>query len=358
MRSRPLRVAVVVAAGLLGIEVVAPVLVDLAPGGPSTAAPSAGHATAVAQTLDDLDDAEREVEDLEERLDAATAAYEDVWAQIELAEVELEELRRQERRHERIAAEARRMIGMQARSVYKQGAGSTYEVLLAAEGPQAAVERAAMVSALQSREGVRVEDAIASNLRLEQTRGLVRERERQLQELQADLEARAEELQERLQDAESRAARIRSLVARQRRIARGAQQGIYACIFDSAYRFRDTWGAPRSGGRRHKGTDVFAPMNHPTYAITSGVVQRHSRSPLGGLGLYLRGDDGNVYYYAHLNSIEPAGAVGRRVTAGQLIARNGATGNASPSAPHVHFELHPGGGAAINPYPWLAAACF
>jgi len=194
---------------------------------------------------------------------------------------------------------------------------------------------------------------------LEQTRQLIADRERELDELQARLEAEAQVLQERLSDAVSEARRIRSVVARQRRIDRGAQQGIYACIFDpGTFRFRDTWGAPRSGGRRHKGTDVFAPMNQPVFAFTSGVIIRRSWSRLGGLGLYLRGDEGNVYYYAHLSSVEPRGTPGTYVTAGQLIARNGATGNASRSAPHVHFENHPGGGAAINPYQWLAAACY
>jgi murein DD-endopeptidase MepM/ murein hydrolase activator NlpD len=318
----------------------------------------AGPGTAHGQTLDDLDDAERVVEGIEAELDEATAAYEATWASIELAQEELHDLRRQELQYVRQAEEARRAVNLQVRGVYKLGPGSRIELLMASEGPQVAVERAAMVAALQTREGVRLEEAVSANLQLDQIRGLVQDREASLQVLQEELDAQAAELQDRLQAAEGRATRIRSLVARQRRIDRGPQQGIYACIFDSAYRFRDTWGAPRSGGRRHRGTDVFAPHNHPTYAITSGVIQRHSHSRLGGLGLYLRGDDGNVYYYAHLNSIEPAGAVGNRVTAGQLIARNGSTGNASPSAPHVHFELHPGGGAAINPYPWLAAACF
>ncbi len=313
---------------------------------------------AAAQTLDDLDDAEQVVDDLEAELDAATTAYEEGWAQLEMAREELEELRRQETWLADEADDARQAVGLQARSMYMQGAGTTYEVLLASDGPSLAVERAAMVAALQAREGVRLEDAIASTLALDQVRTLVREREAELERLQEDLEADAEVLQDRLAAAEAEATQIRSLVSRQRRIDRGAQQGIYACIFDHAFRFRDTWGAPRSGGRSHRGTDVFAPMNHPTYAFTSGVVERHSHSPLGGIGLYLRGDDGNVYYYAHLNSIEPAGAVGNRVTAGELIARNGSTGNASPSAPHVHFELHPGGGSAVNPYPWLAAACF
>ncbi len=67
------------------------------------------------------------------------------------------------------------------------------------------------------------------------------------------------------------------------------------------------------------------------------------------------GDDGNEYYYAHLQSrIAPPG---KRVKAGELIAKNGKTGNARYTAPHVHFEVHPGGGAPVNPYPYVKAAC-
>jgi murein DD-endopeptidase MepM/ murein hydrolase activator NlpD len=124
------------------------------------------------------------------------------------------------------------------------------------------------------------------------------------------------------------------------------------------FHFRDTWGAPRSGGRRHQGTDVFAPYGTPVYAFTDGVIQRHANSALGGISIYLRGDDGHVYFYAHLSSIDPSASVGTRVTRGQQVGRNGSTGTAPRNAPHVHFEVHPGGGSAINPYPWLAAACF
>ncbi|TVR35208.1 MAG: hypothetical protein EA388_07575 [Nitriliruptor sp.] len=311
-----------------------------------------------AQTLDDLDDAEEVVEGLEVDLDAATDAYEEVWAQIEVARVELDDIRAQEQRYEEDAQDARAALNRRARTAFMEGAGATFEALLASDGSQAAVQRAGLVSALQRRESVRIEDAVASRTRLDQVRELVADREAELDGLRAELDARASALSDRLAAAEDEATEIRSLVSRQRRIDRGAQQGIYACIFDTAFRFRDTWGDPRSGGRSHRGTDVFAPFDHPTYAITGGVIQRHSNSRLGGLGLYLRGDDGNVYYYAHLNSIEPAGAVGNRVAPGELVARNGSSGNANRSAPHVHFELHPGGGAAVNPYPWLAAACF
>jgi len=344
-RCRPSRPAA--ARGRLSRVAVAALLVVCLPG------------TAVAQTLDDLDRAEEEVADIEADLDAATADYEETWARIEEARRETEALAWRAGELERQMQQAEEAIGDRARAVFKHGSTASLQTLLASEGPQDAVERASMVAALQMRERTRVEEAVALRIALEQTRQLIADRERELDELQARLEAEAQVLQERLSDAVSEARRIRSVVARQRRVDRGAQQGIYACIFDPGpFRFRDTWGAPRSGGRRHKGTDVFAPMNQPVFAFTSGVIIRRSWSRLGGLGLYLRGDDGNTYYYAHLQGYAPKGAVGTRVEAGDLVAYNGNTGNARGGAAHIHFERHPGGGSAVNPYRWVAAACY
>jgi len=314
---------------------------------------------ATAQTLDDLDEAEDVVDGLTAARAVAIDRYEATWATIERARTELVAL---ERATEVLAAEVAattQALERRARLAFKRGPMESFEVLFQAEAAQLAVERVGLLSALQRRDRIEVEQAAAGQVALDQSRELIRVREVELLALQEVLEADAAVLQDDLERASEEADEIRSLVARQRRIDRGAQQGIYACIFDrGATRFRDTWGAPRSGGRRHKGTDVFAAYRAPVYAITSGVVHRHSRSGLGGIGLYLRGDDGNIYYYAHLDSIDAGARVGVRVTAGELVGRNGSTGNASRSAPHVHFELHPGGGAAINPYPWLAAACF
>ena len=118
--------------------------------------------------------------------------------------------------------------------------------------------------------------------------------------------------------------------------------------------FTDTFGAPRGGGRRHQGTDLMAPAGAPVYAVASGVVKTSSGGA-GGISLYLRAVDGNTYYYAH-NSSNVARS-GQQVDAGELIARVGSSGNASASAPHVHFELQPGGARSINPYPFLRRIC-
>jgi murein DD-endopeptidase MepM/ murein hydrolase activator NlpD len=119
--------------------------------------------------------------------------------------------------------------------------------------------------------------------------------------------------------------------------------------------FSSTFGAPRSGGRTHQGADIFTARNTPIVAVVDGVIRSTSPAErgLGGITIHLTGSDGNVYYYAHLSSIKSGIRSGLRVTAGQVIGYAGNTGNARTTPVHLHFEIRPGGGAAINPYPIL-----
>jgi murein DD-endopeptidase MepM/ murein hydrolase activator NlpD len=116
--------------------------------------------------------------------------------------------------------------------------------------------------------------------------------------------------------------------------------------------FGDTWGAPRSGGRRHEGTDMIGPIGTPIYAVKDGFAQPRTEE-LGGHTLWLSALDGNKYYYGHLDHYGKLGDV----KAGDLIAYMGQTGNARFSVPHLHFGIYPGGGSAVNPYPTLRAHC-
>lgn len=109
--------------------------------------------------------------------------------------------------------------------------------------------------------------------------------------------------------------------------------------------FSDGWGDPRAGGRRHVGTDLFAFRGTRVVASVSGTLEHQSGSR-AGLAYRLRGDDGNTYYGAHLDSLV---AKPGRIDRGALIGTVGSTGNAQGTTPHVHFEIHPGGGGPVNP---------
>ncbi|MFP4511708.1 MAG: murein hydrolase activator EnvC family protein [Acidimicrobiales bacterium] len=132
----------------------------------------------------------------------------------------------------------------------------------------------------------------------------------------------------------------------------GGSASGFLCPVRGASVFTDSWGAPRSGGRTHKGVDMLAEIGTPAVAPVSGTVT-HRGNSIGGLSYHLDGDDGNYYYGTHLSEY---GAEGR-VSAGTVIGYVGDSGNAA-GIPHLHFEIHPGGrGNAINPYPTVKAAC-
>jgi murein DD-endopeptidase MepM/ murein hydrolase activator NlpD len=126
---------------------------------------------------------------------------------------------------------------------------------------------------------------------------------------------------------------------------------------------RDNWAEPRGNGTRvHHANDIMATNGTPVLAAADGKIEKLFQSRLGGTTIYERSaDGGTVYYYAHLDHYAPTLVEGQAVKAGQEIAAVGSTGDADPSAPHLHFEIHrmaPGEswwqGEEINPYPILA----
>lgn len=120
------------------------------------------------------------------------------------------------------------------------------------------------------------------------------------------------------------------------------------------YDFIDSWGFPRMIGTEyahgHQGVDIMAPFGTPLYAVERGVVIRVGSDVLGGTKLWVKGQSGTYYYYAHLQSFAEGVGEGTPVEAGDVVGFVGDTGNARGGAPHLHFQVHPGGGEPVNPY--------
>ena len=124
----------------------------------------------------------------------------------------------------------------------------------------------------------------------------------------------------------------------------------------------DTFGDARDGERRHEALDIMAPAGTPVLAVADGHVEKLFDSERGGLTVYQFEPTGRwCYYYAHLQAYAPGLAEGAEVKRGQVLGYVGSTGNAEPSAPHLHFAVFALGperqwwvGTPVNPYPLLA----
>jgi murein DD-endopeptidase MepM/ murein hydrolase activator NlpD len=118
--------------------------------------------------------------------------------------------------------------------------------------------------------------------------------------------------------------------------------------------FGDTWQAPRGGGRLHEGVDVIAARGNLLYAVVSGTISKIYIDAPGlrsGNGLRIAQDNGTYFTYLHMDTFAEGIVLGTKVTAGQVVGTVGSTGNSA--TPHLHFEVHPGGGAPVNPYPLI-----
>ena len=128
------------------------------------------------------------------------------------------------------------------------------------------------------------------------------------------------------------------------------------CPVAGANAFRDSWLEPRPyRGGFHHGTDLVAAVGTPLVAMENGYVYSKGYHTAGGNGLFIRGDSGDIYYYAHMQGYASGTGVGTRVTVTQIVGWVGQTGAAS--VPHLHLGFQPGGGPLTNPYQLLVKLC-
>lgn len=287
------------------------------------------------------------------RLATLAKRVQDAEARADVLADRVAKLDRQIAREQAELTTIRQRYGARARAMYESGmATDVIVVMMSTDDPGSVVDRIGLYDAATRTDDALLRRGAALSRTLTDQRKTLDGERRDAAAIAAGFAKDTAALRSLLARAD--AARARS-APQASRASRAALNGRYACLVGPTRAYTDTWGAPRSGGRTHKGTDVFAPWGSPAYAVADGVVSRESSSANGGLQLYLRASDGNEYFYAHLSSY--VARPGQRVSAGEQVAKVGNTGDARYTSPHVHFEVHPGGGAPVDPYPYVRRFC-
>ena len=122
------------------------------------------------------------------------------------------------------------------------------------------------------------------------------------------------------------------------------------------WQLEDNFGAPREGGRLHRGIDIFAARGTQVVAPTDSTVDYMGVQNKGGRCLWLISDTGVKFYYAHLDRWVRGLQEGMRIPKGAVIGYVGNTGNARNSPPHLHFQIHTPDDQPLNPYTILQVA--
>lgn len=317
-----------------------------------------------AGTKDDLDAARQELASKQADLDALTLQ----WQQTETAYAQAQDAAREAQAQiGSLQAQLTKLQGQfdeQVRQVYISGGNEAIGALL---GSQSFADFADRLRFAQNI--VQGDEDLATQVAVQSER-LRRERVRLTQEADAQAKAAAQ-LQTQRASLDARLGDLQATVSdlyQKFQAEQAAQIGlppqggggsfpvtgsgaISTCPVAGPVSFVDSFGWPRPGGRVHEGIDMISPYGTPIVAVHSGNAVQ-TPNDLGGNAVIVYHDGGTDFtYYAHMSSYGASG----HVAAGQVIGYVGSTGDTTVN--HLHFEYHPGGGGAVDPYQTLLAVC-
>lgn len=322
-----------------------------------------------ADTETELKAARARVAEVQSDLNRLTAAYEAAQTRLARTEAKIDEVgARVDLLRDRMQR-IQDTLSTRVRQAYESGGAGTVELLLTSTsfsqfsdrveflGRLAQSDSDLLVQARVTGEQLRREEEDLEALSHEQV-ATVRSLENQKAAIAATFRRAQEAVAELQRQLEKERAVARAAAAARAESAPAPVFGggpLQACPVGQPRSFVDSFGYPRPGGRTHQGIDLMAPYGTPIYAAQSGRFAQNSNT-LGGISALVYASNGDYTYYAHMSSYAGVGD-GSTVSAGTVIGHVGNTGDAQGGPYHLHFEYHPGGGSAVDPYSMLLAVC-
>jgi peptidoglycan LD-endopeptidase LytH len=314
-----------------------------------------------ASTRDQLDSAKQRLTSLQAEIQQVTAAYQAAYDRYARTVDRIQATARDIQATQARIARVRHALSMRARSAYEVGAGGALNVLLSSGTLSEFSDRLEFLGAVERSDHDLVTVAEVQTARLRRDQQDLASLARQQRSLASSLRSQEAALTSRFHEEQALVDQLtQKLKAEQKTKAenrilgvRTVSGGVLAtCPVAGPHSYVDSFGAPRSGGRTHQGDDIMAPRGTPVVAAQAGNAVQDPNS-LGGNSVIVYATNGDYTYYAHLDSYGASG----QVSAGTQIGTVGNTGDAAGGPTHLHFEYHPGGGAAVDPTSYLDAVC-
>jgi murein DD-endopeptidase MepM/ murein hydrolase activator NlpD len=300
----------------------------------------------------DLDSAKARLAAAQSRLDQATAAWQSAVARLSRTQDELTATQAEHDRLVRLIDRIRLRFQRRAVLAFETGPAGTLDLLLSSNSFAEFSDRIEFLGNMAQADSDLVVQNRVTTEQLRRTEvhlaDLSKQQAAQAQQLRASQEAISSDVSDLQAEVDRIRKQMQLAAVLGLRTIPGAP--ISTCPVQGPNSFVDSFGWPRPGGRVHEGIDMIAPYGTPVVAVQPGNAVQ-TPNTLGGLAVIVYGPGGDWTYYAHLSSYRATGGVG----VGTVIGHVGSTGDTSVN--HLHFEYHPGGGGAVDPYLALLAVC-